>query len=485
MSEAKRLHPVSILFDLIFSVRQFILPIIIGFFSFRNDSLVYYLLALAGLLLLYFVIAIIVWYRFTYRVVDDELRIEHGVFVRKKRHISKNRIQSIDLTSGIIHRIFHLTKVEIETAGTGMEAEASLSAVKRAEGEALRRELKSGDTGAAVNDELDNETSEQPERPHSAISPKRLFIAATTSGSVGVIIVFALTGFSQFEQFIPEETFKSTFNWAIGLGLVIIITLAVLFLLLLWLLGIAGTIIKYGKFTITRNEQELFITRGLLEKKQITIPLRRIQAIGIQETIIRQPLGYVTVFAEIAGGSMDRGEDFSSILFPIMKEEEVNDFLAVFLPEYAGVDYDLRPLPKRARKFYMLRASWPFLLLIAAVGWLFLKFIWIPVVLLVIGGIGLGWLRHRDGGFKVTGKRVTIRYRGLLSRNTVLMYHKRIQAYEKKQHKLQKWQNLATANFSIIGTMGAGTHFTVKDLAVSDTHVLSDWYSRQRTRTDN
>src|SRR5699024_5236832 len=316
----------------------------------------------------------------------------------KKRFISKNRIQSIDLTSGVIHRIFNLTKVQIETAGTGMDAEASLSAVKLPEGEALREELKSRGAEPAEDEESADESVEKT-NPSATISFKRLFIAGTTSGSIGVVMALAATAFSQVEQFIPERFYESTMQWVIGLGVVILAVMAILFFLLLWLLGIAGTIIKYGKFTITRNEHELFITRGLLEKKQLTIPLRRIQAVGIQESIIRQPLGYVTVFAEIAGGSLAKGEDFSSILFPIMKRDEVDDFLETFLPDYAGAGDEFAPLPKRARKFYLMRSSLLFLFITAAVAIFFPAFIWAPLILL-IGTLILGWMRHRDGGFQ-------------------------------------------------------------------------------------
>ncbi len=474
MFEAKRLHPAAILFNLIKTVREFLFAIILGFISFRDESMLYFLLITAGFLVIFIITSILTWYRYTYRVEDDELRIEYGVFIRKKRYISKNRIQSIDLTSGVIHRIFGLTKVQIETAGTGTGAEASLSAVKLAEGEALREELKTG--GAQQADDTDT-ADEHPQQtnPSQTISFKRLFIAGTTSGSVGVILALAVAGFSELEEFIPNSFYDNTLEWVIGLGIVILIVMAIGVLLLLWLLGIAGTMIKNGNFTITKNHDELFITRGLLEKKQLTIPLKRIQAVGIQESIIRQPLGFVTVYAEVAGGSMDKGEDFSSTLFPIMKREEVEPFLETFLPDYGGIQQELTPLPKRARKFYIFRASIIFLIFTAVVGFWNPSFIWIPLVLLV-GSMILGVMRHRDGGFHQHGEQLTIRHRSF-SRNTIMMYHKRIQAFEKKQHKIQSQQQLATMRLSIIGSMGTGTHFAIKDLEESLTDELGDWYS--------
>src|SRR5690625_6395978 len=113
--------------------------------------------------------------------------------------------------------------------------------------------------------------------------------------------------------------------------------------------GMAGTMIKYGNFTIIKKAEELFITRGLLEKKERTIPLKRIQAIRIEESIIRQPFGYVTIHAEVAGGSMDNSDGIP-VLFPIMKASEVDDFLQTLLPDYGPVTVERTRIPKRSRK---------------------------------------------------------------------------------------------------------------------------------------
>src|SRR5690606_41338100 len=45
------------------------------------------------------------------------LHIEYGLFVRKQRFVPFERIQSIHMTEGILHRLFGVVKLEIETAG--------------------------------------------------------------------------------------------------------------------------------------------------------------------------------------------------------------------------------------------------------------------------------------------------------------------------------------------------------------------------------
>src|SRR5699024_12257965 len=129
---------------------------------------------------------------------EDEIRNEHCFFIRRKRYTSKYRIQSIDLNQSVIHRIFKLVKVSIETASSGEGAEGSLKAVSLEEGELLCSELKN--TSKELSDFSSEE--EQTTYPSDTITTKRLFLAGTTSGSIGVLLALADVFFSQIEQFI-------------------------------------------------------------------------------------------------------------------------------------------------------------------------------------------------------------------------------------------------------------------------------------------
>ncbi|ASN07473.1 hypothetical protein CFK40_19865 [Virgibacillus necropolis] len=473
MSKKQRLHPAAIFFTLLKTIKELVFSIgVIGFLAFKDAGLIYFLIGTSVLILAVVVFSALSWYRYTYRLEEGELRIEYGILIRKKRYISKNRIQSIDLTQNIGHRIFKLVKVNIETAGSGVGTEASLKAVKLEMGEALREELKTVQK-PIENDERNEGTNYN--LPKQKITTKRLFLAGTTSGSIGILFVIMTFLFSELEQFIPDSYYENTFQTIISFSIIIIAVLILALLLILWLLGIAGTMIKFGKFTITKNNEELFITRGLLEKKQTTIPIRRIQAVGIDESILRQPLGYVTVYAEVAGGTIEKGEDFSTILFPIMKKSEVDGFLNKFLPDYVSNRNDLIGLPENAKTFYIIRST--ILLLIALIAMLFFipQFIWVPTILLLIC-LYMGLLRYKDAGFRIDHEQLTLRYR-VINRKTIILFHKRIQSFEKKQHMIQKNASLATIKTSIVSKFGTGKHYKIKDLAVEDIMELTSWYS--------
>ena len=92
--------------------------------------------------------------------------------------------------------------------------------------------------------------------------------------------------------------------------------------------------LKYAHFTVEKKEDELVISRGLLEKRQLTIPLKKIQGIRIVENIVRQPLGYATVYLEYAGGSIGEKDSLTVMLFPFIKKKYLQENLQRLIPDY-------------------------------------------------------------------------------------------------------------------------------------------------------
>lgn len=472
MSKPKRMHPIVIFFQVIRSLRETILPFIAAIIATPKAYFFYVIIGLIVVALLFAIFSTLSWLRFTYEVTSEELRIESGIFIRKKRYISKSRIQSIDISANLLHQLFKLAKVQVETAGSG--AEGTLTAIKLSEAEALRRELQ-GYQNILADAEAEEAAEQQRTVPSYQISKKRLFFAGTTSGSIGVLAGLITFLVSEMEQFIPNRYYDNMVEWIVELSIAFLIIVIIIVLLLLWVLGIAGTMIKYWNFRIERHENELFITRGLLEKKQTTIPLSRIQGIGIKESIIRQPFGYATVFAEVAAGSVEESNEFSSTLFPMLKKEEVEDFLATILPSHAQLSEKWNTVPRRALTYYLLRAFIPVSLISVPVFIFFPSFMWAIVVLLFFG-LFIGYLSYRDTGFQLDKHRMLLQYRKV-SKIKMIVFHKRIQAMEKKQHVLHRKQNLATIEVSILGTNSTGTHYRLKELEEVDADKIADWYS--------
>lgn len=478
MSDPRRMHPVAGFLSFLKQLKEMILPFIFLFFVGPGDDFEkYYLMGASVVILLMLVFGILHWYRYTYRVENGELRIEYGVFIRKKRFIPIERIQTIDVSAGIIQRIFGLVKLQVETAGGGMQAEAVLTAIKEDEAKQLREIL------SRSKSHQEEETETQDSRSAYQISSKELLVLASTSGGIGIVISGVLAFLSQFAEYLPFEKLYNTIEKYVSLSILFyIIVLIAVFLLISWFVGILIMTLRYANFTVVKRDDELFITRGLIEKKQTTIPLTRIQAIRIGENLIRQPLGYATVYIESAGGSLDKGEDFSTVLFPLIKKSAINDLLQHFVPDYQMQDIE-NYVPEKAKWRYMFRGMLIFIIFVPAIvtlSYVFSSWGYLAMLLLPIGAI-LGYSRYKVAGWSIVNDQLTLQFR-FISKITVLHHKKRIQSMDKKQSFLQRKKELGSVR-TFIKSAVTGKGFEVKDLDESDCWTIWEWYTKRNKKT--
>ncbi|UOQ85005.1 PH domain-containing protein [Gracilibacillus salinarum] len=481
MYEPKRLHPAGMIFNLFQGIRQSIVGLLpIAIVAVGNGEWLYVLLAAAILLVLFIVFSVLAWYRYTYQLEEDQIRIEQGIFIRKKRTISKHRIQSIDLSQNIIHRIFGLTKVQIETAGSDHRIDAALSAVTMEEGQLLHKQLKYNKQSEPVNEDSEQEEVVVPEHyPQRKVSVKQLLIAGSTSASFGIILgLFGLV-FSDLESLIPDRFYNQATDWVVSQAVQVLIAFGILTFILLWCFGILQTLIQYWNFTITRYEKELFITRGLLEKKQSTIPLKRIQAVGIKQSVIRQPLGFAIMYVEIASGEIGQNQEMHTLIFPLIRKKHVAAFLQELLPEYTYQPDKLTKLPNKALPYYLFRSAIIPLIATITVAFLSFEFAWIPLIITIAACI-LGYIQFRSTAYKIEGEQLLVQKR-TTSKDTVLIQHKKLQSFQRKQHILHRKQNLATMDTAILSKF-MGRHFILRELREQDLDLLADWYSYQKNK---
>lgn len=477
MSEPKRLHPIAAVLSGLKQLKELIVPYLV-FVIFGSRGIGLDFLAWIGtLLLIVFLIVsgVIRWLRYTYRLEDGELRIEYGVIVRKKRYIPFERIQSLDFSENILHQLFGLVKVSVETAGSeGMEAEAVLTAITKRDALAIQEVLRRAKSERADAEEgVQNDTFETKETVIYKISSKELLLLASTSGGVGVVITAAIAFLLQFDELIPfEKIFKDVVDTAVNEVFLISIVIFLGFLLA-WIAAVIGMMLKYAGFTLKRTDKDLIITRGLMEKKQITIPLKRIQGIRISENVLRQPLKLATVFLESAGGSTDeRGG--SVMILPLVKKERIRELLAPHLPAYQFND-DFTSAPKRALRRYIFRGMM-FVIPILAVPVFFFKLWGLLGFLLVPFFISLSYMKYKDAGWRIGEEQLSLRYR-TVGKQTVYMRKKNIQSLSWKVSYFQRKKNLSTIIAKAKSGLGVVEGHVV-DLEKDDVAAIYKWYSR-------
>ncbi len=473
MSEPKRLHPITALINCLKLLKELIFPFLI-FVVLGSKNGGYQLIISAIILVFVLINGLLSWLRYTYRLEENELRIEYGIFVRKKRYIPFEKIQSLDLSEGILQRPFGLVKVKVETAGSsgGNEAEAVLTAISKEEAALIQQIMLSAKE--PINSEVEEKKSEKAnEERIYQISTRELLLLATTSGGVGVVLSAVIAFAFQFEELIPYEKVFRGFENFISNGVVFVTFLIFIGFLLAWAVALIGTMMRYARFTVKKTVKDLIITSGLLEKRQLTIPLHRIQAIQISENLIRQLFGYSTVYIESAGGSAQDSNSSRVMILPIIKRKKIEEILSPYLVDYSFTP-SISPAPKRALKRYMIRG-----LLVAA------PFVAIPIALfrplgyvaIVFAFIALffSYLKYKDAGWSIDQQQLTLRFRSM-SKNTIFMKRNRIQSLHIRKSFFQRKKDLASIGAIVMsGSGGAGG--TVVDLENKDVSDIYEWYS--------
>ncbi|WP_174735080.1 PH domain-containing protein [Mesobacillus harenae] len=480
MSEPRRLHPIAAVSNALRQLKELILPLVffLVFGSRNGDWGSYYLYGLMAIVGFVFLSGVLSWFRFTYRIEDGELRIEYGLFVRKKRYIPFERIQSFDFSEGILQRAFSLVKVTVETAGSGgmgiHSGDAVLTAVSREEARLIQAYL----TEKKSIGEDGSEFPEVKEELVYKITPKELLLLASTSSGVGVVISAVLAFLFQFEEFIPYERLFNGVEAFISNGIVFVAVIIFIGFLIAWAVALIGTMVKYANFTVRRIEDDLVITRGLLEKRQFTIPLHRIQAIRISENLIRQPFGFGAAFIESAGGSSVSEERAKVLVLPIVRKERIPSLLEPHLKGYK-LGFELQPAPQRALPRYLVRGSL-MVLPILAVSLLFFKQTGFFSLLLLIPAAAWSFLNYRDAGWNLTEQQLTIRYRKII-KTTVYMNRTKIQSMAIMKSYFQQRKQLSTIE-AVVKSGQSGSGGKVIDLDEQDSAIIYSWYSFDGSR---
>ncbi|MBO1513622.1 PH domain-containing protein [Metabacillus bambusae] len=474
MFEPKRIHPVGMILSFLKIIKSYIFPFILFFFFGNNDFNLYFIIGASCLFVIIVVTSILDWWKFTYWIEDGELRIKHGVFIKKKRYIPIERIQSINTTAGIIQQIFQLVKVQIETAGGGLEAEAVLTAIKRQEADRIQNAIAmyKKDVSKQIENQNEDQNEDQPQLPTFKMEPKDLFVAASTSSGIGVIISAIAAFFSQFDEFIPYEDILDRFEILTNASFALYAVLVFIAFFIAWILSIIGVLLKYAYFTVVKAENELRISSGIFEKRQVSIPIPRIQAIRIVQNPLRQLLGYATVYIESAGGSAG-DEGASTILFPVVPKKAISPLLSQYLPLFENSD-KLQRLPKRSMQRYMFRKIIPALIICIPVSYFLAPWGFLSLILIPISAYW-GYFSYKDTGWKLNGNQMQLGFR-IISKTTVLIHRNRLQSFKSKTSYFQKKKSLQTLEVWIKSGI-IGRHFTIKDLEENDLEQLGNWYS--------
>lgn len=492
-SEGRRLHGFTVVSRGLQLARQLLLPAIVGGASTGGavgGTIQWILLILSVPSVL---IAFAQWLAFRFRIEADDLIIDSGVLARRRRVIPLARVQNIDLEQGLLERLAGVAELRLETASGGTETEASLAVLSLEEAHALQAELMRrrnhargarglygadpSATGGTADSALAG-AAEAADAAHRADVPSRvllrlgladLAIAGATSNEAGLIAAGFATmlqvagDFGQWGwiQAVTEPILGRSAGLGVAAAAMAGVVLAVLFFLLGWVVSIAATIVRFHGFTLTRVGDDLRREYGLFSRHRSTVPLERVQAVRMEETLLRRPLALTALKIETAGagpGRSDQPGGRAEAFVPLARRREVGSLLAEVFEDARFEGVVFHPVAPVSRRRSFVRLAVPVVLAAAILGLIHPGALALSLLLLPAWALAGAQYRAR-GWARASG--YTLARGGVLTRVTWVVPERKIQTLHLRETPFQRRRGIGTV---MIDTAATGRTANVVDV---------------------
>ncbi|MEU6073517.1 PH domain-containing protein [Micromonospora sp. NPDC047074] len=291
------------------------------------------------------VLAVVSWYYTGYHVVGRELRVHEGLIWRRTRAIPLERLQAVEVVRPLLAQLTGLAELRLEVVGGG-KTEAPLAYLSVADAAALRQRLlaiagrAAAETGTPSPVEVPTgpagAPAPPPGRPLHAVRNNDLLVSQLLTPQAFMIpfgVAFVVA------QFLSEDSWSfiavaSTLTAMAGV-----------------LLQPVRRVLDDWNFRLARDEGTLRIRNGLLETRAQTVPLDRVQTVGVTWPLLWRVKGWLRLRLEVAGYSAGEADDRNrpDRLLPVGDLPTGEAIVAEVLPGVRLATLPLTPPPARAR----------------------------------------------------------------------------------------------------------------------------------------
>ncbi|MGK5444991.1 PH domain-containing protein [Micromonospora sp. URMC 105] len=356
------------------------------------------------------VLAVVSWWNTGYHIVGRELRVHEGLLWRRTRAIPLERLQAVEVVRPLLAQLTGLAELRLEVVGGG-KTEAPLAYLGVADAEALRQRLL-----AVAGRAPGREVAPAAEHPGAAPEPAGRPLHAVRNTDLLVSQLLTPQAFLlPFGLVFVVAQFLSAGSWSF---IAVASTLT----------AMAGVILQPVRrvlddwsFRLDREDDRLRVRNGLLETRVQTVPLDRVQTIGVTWPLLWRLKGWLRLRLEVAGYSGGEPDDRNrpDRLLPVGDLRIAEEIVAEVLPGVRLTGLPLAPPPARAR--------------------------WLRPLSVRVLGAGLG-------------ERVFAVRSGLLTRQLAIVPYARIQSVRVVQGPAQRRLGLATVHADTAGGSGAAAH---------------------------
>ncbi|MBF8184341.1 PH domain-containing protein [Nonomuraea sp. K274] len=244
-----------------------------------------------------------------YRITGERFELHSGLFFRSRRSIPVGRVRGIDLTAGLVYRIFGLTTLRIDTGGQSAAAGRGvrLDGIAKADAAALRARIIELRDAGHVRSAAESDLISELDRSWLRYGP------LTVWGVGGVLAAAGSVYRTLHEMKIDPLELGVVKDLVHRFGSVPLWYGVLMSVLVIVALGMAGStaafVENWSGYELRRGDGGIFqIRRGLLATRSVTIEERRLRGVELVEPIPLRWAGGAKLNA-VAGGLGDQEEN--------------------------------------------------------------------------------------------------------------------------------------------------------------------------------
>ncbi len=306
-------------------------------------------IAIALFILIYvcFTVYRILYYKSSgYELTKTEIKCHRGVFFKKHSVLDYKKIHAINKRQSIIHKIFGIAVLTVDSGSANTSHQAEITIIeKSAITDALLSELnllKENGIRGDVNEQKAEEVllSDKDSLYRFTSAKKMLYTLINIASTAFFTAVFALLAIIVIGVCKGALQLDALGTWGQYFLYAVLITIGgvLLFSIFSFIGSIIYSFVGYYHFTITKQNNNIQISYGLLEKHTNTFSYDRIKAVKITQGLVQRMLGFASIRLEVIGYTVNSGDDDKNaalgVLVPFCKYGEIGEILDRILPDY-------------------------------------------------------------------------------------------------------------------------------------------------------
>ena len=316
----------------------------IGTFQF-GDELWIIVLATIAIFILILLIQWYVWSKTYIFIQDGTIVMERNTLNRKKNTIGIKNVSNVNLQQNLLQMLLQTCRVKLDTNSLSTADQTDISIVlKKRDAIAFRNMILSKEE---VSEEVSEGVLETRKKRFAAEIDDIMVHGLYSINVISVLMALVVAGVLM--------AMLGVFGGAVAEEMITIfeMPLVVLWILGLWIWNIAKEFVKYIDFRIERKGNKLFLNYGVLKKVSYSIPVDKINAIRLKQTVFAR-IGNCYMAEVINVGMDDDENEIHSFLLPFAKRTKIEQQLQMLLPEFAGcLDMETKKQPKCIWKLWI------------------------------------------------------------------------------------------------------------------------------------